>query len=434
MLAECYYEGAGLIVRRLRIGKRVLESSIQDVSSLPPEAPAWSKWWRSYLKGAESQTPGFTGRRITIVDLFCGCGGFALGVKEAARALGLKPVFLLAVDIDSDALATYAHNLRPRATLRADVHRLAEFQCVGWGGSTRFARPPEVLDRSLASLVGRPDLVIAAPPCQGHSNLNNHTRRTDPRNLLYLDAVAVAVALEAGAILVENVPDVANDRMGILETAKSLLKTSGYQVVEGILSAEEVGLPQVRRRRFLAASRGPLTEFHVLRKAFHRKPEGVWWAIEDLLDARSDDVLDSSPKLSAENKKRVDYLFELGLYELPPQMRPPCHRNGHTYPSVYGRLRWEEPAGTITGGFMSPGQGRFIHPLQRRTLTPREAARLQGFPDSFRFRVPAAMPPTRRSLAKLIGDAVPPLLGYVAAFSVLAGLVDAQEGADGRCP
>ena len=92
-------------------------------------------------------------------------------------------------------------------------------------------------------------------------------------------------------------------------------------------------------------------------------------------------------------------------------MRPDCHKNGHTYGSVYGRLRMDRPAGTITGGFMTMGRGRFVHPTQKRTLTPHEAARIQGFPDWYRFTDVTGRDLSRRLYEKLIGNAVPPAMG-----------------------
>jgi DNA (cytosine-5)-methyltransferase 1 len=82
---------------------------------------------------------------------------------------------------------------------------------------------------------------------------------------------------------------------------------------------------------------------------------------------------------------------------------------------VYGRMRPDVPAPTITSGFGSTGQGRFVHPLEPRTLTPREAARLQGFPDWFSFSAVDG----RRALQEMIGNAVPSRLGYVAAMELL---------------
>lgn len=91
-------------------------------------------------------------------------------------------------------------------------------------------------------------------------------------------------------------------------------------------------------------------------------------------------------KMSTANQKRLAYLIRHKLYDLPDNMRPPCHRDKqHSYRSVYGRMRWDKPAQTITTGFGIMGQGRFVHPTRSRTITPHEAARLQGFPDFFDF-------------------------------------------------
>ncbi|MGH3053264.1 MAG: DNA cytosine methyltransferase, partial [Gaiellaceae bacterium] len=90
-------------------------------------------------------------------------------------------------------------------------------------------------------------------------------------------------------------------------------------------------------------------------------------------------------------------------------MRPVCHQSEHSYVSMYGRLRWDAPAQTVTTGFGSMGQGRYVHPLRPRTLTPHEAARLQFLPDFMRFEEIR----TRAALAQAIGNAAPPLLTIV---------------------
>jgi DNA (cytosine-5)-methyltransferase 1 len=358
---------------------------------------------------------------LSIVDLFCGCGGLTLGAKEAALAVGLRPWVRLAVDTDEHALAVYAANSMPECTLAANASSLVDFQIVGWAEEARFARSPRVLHRTLKAVRGSVDLLVAGPPCEGHSNLNNRTRRADPRNLLYLDAVAIGIALGARAIVVENVPEVLNDRSRVAETALALLRKCGYDTKRGVLASDELGWPQTRRRLFLVGSRSGVLDLRSVARSMTRSPTTVRWAIEDLVDATGDELLDSTPALSPENRRRIDYLFDNDLYDLPDHMRPGCHRNGHTYPSVYGRLRWDAPAQTITKGFMSPGRGRFIHPSRRRPLTPREAARLQGFPDWFRFRADHTTVPSKDALAKWIGDAVPPVLGYVSALAALSG-------------
>lgn len=427
MIGESYSSEDGLVRRRLSIDAQAFESTIEDRSNLAPAAPAWSKWWRSWLRGARVRSEVRATGTLTAVDLFCGCGGLALGAQEVASAVGLDLRIRAAVDADADALFVYSLNLRPDRVLGADVTTLVDFQIRGWAEEACFAYRPEVVDRRLRGLVGDVDIVIAGPPCEGHSNLNNRSRRADPRNLLCLDAVAAAVALNASAVVVENVPEIVNDRRRVVDTACALLKSAGYQTCSGVLVGNDLGLAQTRRRFFLVGSKLNLVSIAEITRALGgRGPSDVRWAIEDVVDQGTDPVMDATGQLSAENNLRIAWLFDNGAYDLPNHMRPPCHRDGHTYPSVYGRLRWDAPAGTISTGFMTPGRGRFVHPFRRRTLTAREAARLQGFPDWFLFRRDQQDMPSKKSLSKWIGDAVPPILGYVAVLSILPGFVSGR--------
>jgi len=124
-------------------------------------------------------------------------------------------------------------------------------------------------------------------------------------------------------------------------------------------------------------------------------------------------VFDTAPRGDRVNQDRIDWLFDNDEFDLPNARRPACHRNGTKYTAVYGRMYGDRPAPTLTTGFGSPGQGRFIHPNRRRMITPHEAARLQGFPDSYSFELSNGNV-TRQGLNKWIGDAVPsPLAMYV---------------------
>jgi DNA (cytosine-5)-methyltransferase 1 len=207
----------------------------------------------------------------------------------------------------------------------------------------------------------------------------------------------------------------------VVETAKRILKAEGYHVEDGVLAADRLGAPQLRRRHFMIAARHSLSEITDLPTYLGSEPMTVGQAIGDLEELHAS-FLDDPAVLSEINRQRIDYLFEEDLYNLPDNIRPKSHQNGHTYPSVYGRLEWDKPAPTITTGFMTPGRGRFIHPRRRRTLTAHEAARLQGFPDSFSFELPKGEIPSKKLLSKWIGDAVPMHLGYAAGIFALNGL------------
>src|SRR5437879_10741557 len=138
---------------------------------------------------------------------------------------------------------------------------------------------------------------------------------------------------------------------------------------------------------------------------------------------------DSPSRANAENTRRIGLLFDRKLYDLPNAFRPKCHsEKEHSYVSMYGRLRWGLPAQTITTGFGSMGQGRYVHPQRRRTLTPHEAARLQTFPDWFDF----GQDTPRGVLAKAIGNAVPPLLMVKLGQHLVSSLVQSAEAATGR--
>jgi DNA (cytosine-5)-methyltransferase 1 len=380
-------------------------------------------WVQSYLSGLPIDAPAPT-RTLRVVDLFCGSGGLTMGLKQAARALGMKLDLALANDADLLALEVFTANHGPLLTSGADAQTLVNYHVAGRGNDASWSTWPTLIDPHLASFLADLDVLVAGPPCQGHSNLNNRTRRTDSRNLLYLTTVAFAVATGAKLCIIENVPEVLNDSQEVVRSARALLVKSGYKIDDAVLSADEFGVAQRRRRHFLVGVRNCNYEFEIkgLLESLRLSNLTVRQAIGDLLGSKSSGPFDTGAVLSKENLRRIDWLFDHDKYDLPDRHRPKCHQNGHTYPSVYGRMKWDEPAQTITGGFLTPGRGRFIHPRARRTMTPHEAARLQSFPDSYEFE-PAGRPFTRTLFAQVIGDAVPPLMARAVGIAGLALLM-----------
>jgi DNA (cytosine-5)-methyltransferase 1 len=358
---------------------------------------------RAFLQRKRVPSPSADAPVLRIADLFSGCGGMSAGLSEAARRARMKPQIVLALDSDNQVLDIFRANFESMNVESAAVDQLFD----GVIGSA-----PSRNERKLVERVGDVDVLVGGPPCQGHSDLNNHTRRDDPKNGLYLRMARAAEVLHPRLVVVENVPPVKHDKAGVVGLTCNALQVAGYRVATSTIDLGDVGVPQRRRRFLLLASRIDSLEPGVVlatlaRQWQYHEYRTVQWAVADLLDISAATPYDTPSEPTARNQRRIDFLFDNELFDLPDAQRPPCHsRGGHTYSSVYGRLRWDRPAQTITTGFGCIGQGRYIHPLRRRTLTPHEAARLQTFPDFFDF----SKVTSRGVLAKAIGNAVPPLL------------------------
>ena len=366
-----------------------------------------------------------------VVDLFSGCGGMSLGLALAATDYMRRLDVRLAVDFDSDAVAVFRRNFArfvdPAApgVLNSPVEKLIDGQ---------LGRDPTPSERSLVAKVGSVDMLVGGPPCQGHSDLNNWTRRNDPRNRFYLRMARAVEILRPEAALVENVAAVTRDKFGVVNTTINHLEGLGYLVHAAVVDLSALGVPQTRKRHALLAVSDRLgreSAAKVIQNFYSSQitcsGRTTAWAIGDLIGSEGSSEFDAPARASEENQRRIAWLFENGAYDLPDSQRPSCHRDkDHTYRSVYGRLSWHRPAQTITTGFTSMGQGRFVHPGRRRTITAHEAARLQGFPDFFDFETGAARKRTAWSM--LIGNAVPPNMTRAAASCLL----DAFAARDSR--
>ena len=355
------------------------------------------------------------GRAIRLVDLFCGCGGMTLGLTEGARRAGHGIDVALALDSDPNVIEIYKRNFDKANARTAHVEEVFDGMV---GGSLSES------ERLIADEAKTIDVLVGGPPCQGHSDLNNRTRRNDPKNALYLRMARAAEVLKPRIIIIENVTAVQWDKSDVVRATIEALTNAGYKVCGRVVDLRKTGVPQRRRRFVLIASSvdriDPAAVFAGLEtRCDHHRNRTVRWAIDDLSNIKATRVYDTASRATDENARRIEFLFKNRLYDLPNDRRPICHRDGgHSYVSVYGRLRWNQPAQTITTGFGCIGQGRYIHPQKRRTITPHEAARLQTFPDWFDFGED-----TRRGvLAKTIGNAVPPLLTMELARIILPSL------------
>jgi len=354
------------------------------------------------------ELPSFS-RKVSVVDLFSGCGSLSLGAMEACRALGIGFECIAAIDNDPEALQVFETNIPCRKTHPVDVNEILD-------GS--LGQPPTAREHSLMREIGEVNLLLAGPPCQGNSNLNNHTRRTDPRNILYEKAARFVELFKPEHVLIENVPAVLRGREQSVQRSLALIRSMRYATDHWVVDLSTIGVPQRRKRHVLVASLRKKFSMRTIEDAHSvSNPRSVRWAIGDLEDEVPTGILSSPSRHTKENLRRIRYLHEKDLFDLPNRLRPLCHRNGgHSYGSMYGRIRLDEPAQTITSGFLSPGQGRYVHPTRPRTITPHEAARLQCFPDFFDF----SRARTRSSLARMIGNAAPMKLSYIVCLELLA--------------
>ena len=355
------------------------------------------------------------------VDLFCGCGGLSAGLRSAGFEVAAG------VDFDAASLQTYRENFPQGQAFQADL-----------------------TDRNAADLLaeiglrpGEVDLLAGGPPCQGFSkNVPRRNRSSDdPRNQLMGAFLRYVEAWRPRFLLIENVAEMKRGFEGaytdlLTETLEA--KNLGYRVAHYGIDASDYGLPQRRRRAFFLASRDneplclpPPTHGNGNGNAGFtlRSPVSVWDALSDLPvlehgEGRSICEYATPPqnefqawarrhspnlhnhiarKLQPKQFARLSFLLPgQGLRDLPDELRP---KSG--YSGAYGRLTKEMLASTITRWVFHPGSGRFGHPVQPRVITIREAARLQGFPDSFHFTG------TYIQQSHQIGNAVPPLLAEI---------------------
>lgn len=319
----------------------------------------------------------------TAIDLFCGAGGLSEGLRQAGfEVLG-------AVDSDPVACNTYKMNHNCTKVWQSDVRTIT--------GAT-LMRDLKIKPRKL-------DLIAACPPCQGFSTIrtkNGYRRNRDDRNDLIFEVLRIVRSLKPTCVMLENVS-------GLASSVKYLkfrngLTSLGYKVKWDILNTAEFRVPQRRKRLVLLASLFGDPQF--AQKA--RGHRTVRQAIGNLSSpARSRDALHNYPTQRSSKVKSL-------IRRIPPnggsrsalgaRSQLLCHVRMEGFKDVYGRMSWDKPAPTITGGCINPSKGRFLHPRANRAITLREAALLQSFPPTYHFSLEKG----RYAVAALIGNALPP--------------------------
>jgi DNA (cytosine-5)-methyltransferase 1 len=341
---------------------------------------------------------------IDAVDLFCGAGGLSLGLakeKISVRA---------GLDLDPACEWPFKKNVR------AKFHRQDVALLSGRSLKRHFRR------RAVKLLAG-------CAPCQKFSSYTQKTSRASHRWHLLDSFTRVVLELNPDVITMENVPGLARHRR--FKTFLRVLKNEGYETWHDLIECADYGLPQRRQRVVVLASK--LGRPRLLTpKEYGAEKTAVKHAISSLPkvdNGQSDksDPLHRASALSSKNMARITASRPGGTWrDWPDKLVLPCHRkkSGAGYPSIYGRMRWDQQAPTITTLAYNYGSGRFGHPIQNRAITLREAALLQSFPRNYQFAEPNKEINVR-TIGRLIGNAVPVTLGRVIGRSIYRHVKDA---------
>lgn len=384
--------------------------------------------------------------RPTAVDLFSGAGGLTLGLLAAGFNV------LLASDLSGPCEATHVRNMPGVPFRRADMHDVTGHDIL----------------RETGLAPGELDLLIGGPPCQGFSILGQRLL-DDPRNRLFGDFIRIAGELRPRVAVIENVPGLATLHKGVLlREIGAAFRALGYRVDCAELLAAQYGVPQMRWRMFFIAWREDLdirsagfpapthgrlgigdlvpnrtvtreqsAGFLTICDAISDLPPigsgdvgHVYWgkpgaAYQEAMRAHAGVELHNhyAPRLSAVNLRRIEALRPgQDWRDLPRELLPAgmqrALRKDHT--RRFRRMTWDGVARSIITRFRDPKSGEYIHPDQTRTISIREAARIQSFPDWFVFEG------TYTDQYDQVGNAVPPLLGRAVASEIRRALEGAE--------
>ncbi|HEX8524201.1 MAG TPA: DNA mismatch endonuclease Vsr [Tepidisphaeraceae bacterium] len=392
-------------------------------------------------------------RRLNFVDLFAGVGGFTLGFLDSASERRCEFVPRLLVDIDRSARNVFVRNMPRVPYLNVDMHQISG---------------AEIKRRSGISNDERLDVLIGGPPCQGFSFLGKRAL-DDDRNVHIVDYLRLVKELRPLVAVMENVPLVITNYDGaVIKEVCAALSEFGYSSCADVLTASEYGVPQIRKRAFVLAYHKDLGVAPELPKRTHERVPTA----SELVEARKrtrfeadklpyvsvEDAIGDLPQIkagegeemmtypkrevpltgfqawaregspvafnhrsrthSAAYLKKISIIEEGGRnMELPEDQR----FSDNYYSQAYARLHRNGLANTITTSFGNPGSGRFLHYRELRSITVREAARLQSFPDRFVFDGDHV------AQMRHVGNAVPPLLARAVRDQIARDILESSN-------
>jgi len=352
---------------------------------------------------------------IKVIDLFAGCGGLSIGFIKS----GFK--IEKAVEFDPSIANTYKINHPETKVIVDDIKKI---------------------DMSGEFSEGDADIIIGGPPCQGFSMAGARIRNgfiDDPRNYLFKHYFNVVKTVKPKVFIIENVKGITTMQGGKIFKEiqrnfadKKLLDGSSYSTYYRLVRGIDFGIPQKRERIIIIGVLNDSLDFDkvwgqtqdMIRVShpFYFDKVTVFDAISNIPVPTKDGIIEN-PEPQTEYQKFLSCDAETltnhiktnhSQIAIERMKKVECGENyrvlnekiNSVHSGAYGRLCWEDLAPTITTRFDTPAGGRFIHPEQNRTLTPREAARIQSFPDNFIFYG------NKTSICKQIGNAVPPKISY----------------------
>jgi len=359
-------------------------------------------------------------KQFKILDLFCGAGGMSYGMHKNSH---FKTV--VALDINDKLAETLKKNMPEVEVVIGDI--------------TDSKIKEKIVDLSIKNEV---NMIIGGPPCQGYSLKGKKLGLDDPRNFLFREYLKLVEILQPEVFVIENVK-------ALLSTSKGWFKNQiiqeienlGYHVDVGVLKALDFGVPQTRERTiFICCKNKKIT----LPTPTVDRYVTVREAIEDLAYLNSGEgmfVQDYKFRPSSEYQKMMrqgsDVLYnhrasdhaQIAIEKLkliPPEkgkeFLPKELIGNQIFGSTWGRLVWDEPSPTIDTRFDAASNGKNNHPFLHRAITPREAARLQSFDDTYVFYG------TKVAIRTQIGNAVPPLMAKAIADTIYNQLNNNDKG------
>lgn len=348
---------------------------------------------------------------MNVIDLFCGCGGLSKGFELAGFNI------VGGVDFNAPAVNTFNENFKNAKGVCCDLSEMDESKI-----------------KDLFGDLSNIDVIIGGPPCQGFSSANRYKiEGDDPRNKLFFEFVKFVDLANPDAVVIENVRGIVTKDNGYAKKRiYDIFEARGYYVNHCILDACDYGVPQHRLRNFFVMLKKEKFNFNTLKKT--SSTISVKEAIGELYNFENEDdstvtittepITDYQKYLRSDNsvtynhevrypaekvQERISYVPQGGNWRcVPEHLWPSSRSNRHS--SAYKRLDEKQPSVTIDTG---NSHSNYFHPLYNRIPTVREAARLQSFPDNFKFKG------NRSEQYRQVGNAVPPLLAKAIAARLM---------------